>query len=89
VVETRERTGILLYVSLLEHRVEVLADRGIHERVEPGTWDGVVARVLDGIRTGRAEAGLVDAITHCGELLAQHFPVQPDDSDELPNRLRG
>ena len=89
VVETRERTGILIYVSLLEHRVEVLADRGIHARVQPGTWDGVVARILDGIRTRRAEAGLVDAIVYCGELLAQHFPPGPDDRDELSNRLRG
>jgi len=89
VLETRARTGILLYVSLLEHRVEVLADRGIHERVEAGTWDGVVARILDGIRTDRAESGLVSAIEHCGELLARHFPPDADDRNELPDRLRG
>jgi putative membrane protein len=87
-VETRERTGILIYISLLEHRVEVLADRGIHERVEAGTWDGVVRTVLSGIRTGRAEAGLVEAVRMCGDLLAAQFPPRDDDTDELSNELR-
>ena len=87
-VETRDRTGILLYVSLLEHRVEVLADRGINERVEPGTWDGVVRSVLQGIRERRAEEGIVDAIRLCGDILAPEFPPRPDDTDELSNRLR-
>jgi putative membrane protein len=89
VLETRDRTGILIYVSLLEHRVQVLADRGIHARVEAGTWDGVVERILAGVRAERAEAGLVEAIACCGELLAQHFPPRPDDKDELANRMRG
>ncbi len=87
--ETRDRTGILIYVSLLEHRVEVLADRGINSVVEPGTWDGVVDTVLAGIRERRAEEGLADAIAQCGELLAQRFPPRADDTDELANRLRG
>lgn len=87
--ETRDRTGILIYVSLLEHRVEVLADRGINALVEPGTWDGVVDTVLAGIRERRAEEGLAEAITQCGDLLAQGFPRRDDDSDELPNQLRG
>ncbi|HKC52472.1 MAG TPA: hypothetical protein VKF60_16915, partial [Myxococcota bacterium] len=49
-VETRDRTGILIFVSLLERRVQVLADHGIHLRVPDGTWDGVVERVVAGIR---------------------------------------
>lgn len=88
-VETRERTGILIYVSLLERRVTVLADRGIDARVEPGTWDEVVARVVAGIAEGRAEAGLADGIARCGEILSQRFPVRADDLDELPNAPRG
>ena len=87
-VETRDRTGILIYVSLLEHRVEVLADRGIDRAVEPGTWNGVVDTILSGIAQRRAEEGLVDAIRRCGDLLAADFPPRPDDTDELDNRLR-
>jgi putative membrane protein len=88
VVETRDRTGVLLYISLLEHRVEIVADRGIDERVQEGTWEGVVRLILDGIRRRRAEEGLVDAIRLCGEILAVQFPPRPDDTDELANRLR-
>lgn len=88
-IETRDRTGILIYVSLLEHRVEVLADRGIDREVEDGSWDGVVATILAGIRERRAEQGLIDAIGQCGDLLASNFPPRPDDTDELANRVRG
>ncbi len=87
-VETRERTGILIHVSLLEHRVSVLADRGIHARVEAGTWDAVVERVVAGLAAQRAEAGLADGIRLCGEILSRHFPRRPDDLNELPNTPR-
>jgi len=88
-VETRDRTGILIYVSLLEHRVVVLADRGIHARVEPGIWNNVVTRVIDGIKAKRAEEGLTDGIRICGEILAGRFPPRPDDTNELPDTPRG
>lgn len=86
--ETRDRTGVLIYLSLLERRVVVLADRGIDPLVEPGTWDHVVDLVLGGIREGNAEQGLVAAIEACGELLSARFPRREDDRDELPNRPR-
>lgn len=87
-VETRERTGILIYVSLLEQRVVVLADRGIHSRVEAGTWDGVVERVVAGIGENRAEAGIEAAIRLCGEILAERFPTRSGDVNELPDAPR-
>ena len=88
-VETRERTGILIYVSLLERRVQVVADRGIHQRVDEGAWDEVVLRVVAGVRAGRADDGLVDGIRLCGEILARHFQPRADDANELPDRPRG
>jgi putative membrane protein len=84
---TAGRTGILVLVSLLEHRVQVLADSGINARVKPGTWDQVVEIVLAGIRQGDLCQGLCDAVDRCGEILAQEFPIQPDDVNELPDRL--
>ncbi len=84
---TAERTGILILVSLLEHRVQVLADSGINARVKSGTWDEVVEIVLAGIKGGDLCQGLCDAIERCGEILAHDFPVQPDDVNELPDRL--
>lgn len=84
---TREHTGILILVSLLEHRVEVLADRGINEKVAPETWQEIVLILIDGLKSRRAGDAFCRAIARCGEILAAHFPPRPDDQDELPNRL--
>jgi putative membrane protein len=84
---TRDHTGILILASLLEHRVEVLADRGINEKVQPGTWNEIVGIVTAGLKSGRASDGFCKAVERCGEILAAHFPRQSDDRDELSNRL--
>ena len=84
---TRDHTGILILVSLLEHRVEVLADRGINAKVEIGTWQEVVNVLTEGLKSGQACDAFCKAITRCGEILATHFPRQADDKDELSNRL--
>lgn len=84
---TKNHTGILLFVSLLEHRVEVLADRGINEKVDAGTWDEIVATLGAGLKSGTACDAFCQAIERCGAILAAHFPRQADDKDELSNRL--
>jgi putative membrane protein len=84
---TREHTGILILASLLEHRVEVLADKGINEKVPAGTWDEVVQILSNGLKSGYAFDAFCKAIERCGEILAQHFPRPPDDQDELANKL--
>ena len=84
---TRDRTGILIMVSLLERRVQVLCDKGINEKVAEGTWDQVVALVLKGIKQGSLIDGLCLAIERCGELLTTDFPIKSDDTDELDNEL--
>lgn len=89
IFSTRDRTGILLFVSLLERRIEVLVDAGIYSRVDGKVWQDVAARVRDGIESGQLAQGLIDAIHQCGRLLTQHgFGVRPDDRDELPSHLR-
>ena len=84
---TRAHTGILILISLLEHRVEVLADRGINEKVNHGTWDEIVHSISAGIKSGHACDAYCKAIERCGDILATHFPRQADDKDELSNRL--
>ncbi|HEU4345012.1 MAG TPA: TPM domain-containing protein [Candidatus Binatia bacterium] len=84
---TRAHTGILILISLLEHRVEVLADKGINEKVSAGTWDDIVHIITAGLKSGKACDAFCQAIEHCGEILAEHFPRSPDDQDELANRL--
>lgn len=84
-VNTRDRTGILILVALLERRVQVLADAGIHAKVPEGTWDEVVRLVLDGIKRGSLADGLTAAVERCGQILARDFPRKPDDTNELPD----
>lgn len=84
---TRDHTGILILVSLLEHRVEVLADRGINEKVAPHTWEEIVEMLIRGLKSDRACDAFCAAIDRCGAILATHFPRQSDDINELPNRL--
>jgi putative membrane protein len=84
---TRDHTGILILISLLEHRVQVLADRGINQKVAPGTWNEIVGMITAGIKSSQACDAFCKAIERCGEILAAHFPRQTDDRDELPNRL--
>ena len=84
---TRDHTGILILISLLEHRVEVLADRGIDQKVSAGTWDEIVHMITAGIKSGQACNAFCQAIERCGDILATHFPRQADDKDELSNRL--
>jgi putative membrane protein len=84
---TRDETGILILISLFEHRVYVLADRGINAVVPLHTWDEIVQTVTTGIHEGRTCDALCTAIGRCGELLAGHFPAKHDDTDELPNLI--
>jgi putative membrane protein len=85
---TKDRTGILILISLLERRVHVLADKGINDRVPPGTWENLVSGILEGIRAGNATDAICDAITKCGALLSTVSPAgSGDNPDELPDSL--
>ena len=84
---TRDNTGILILICLFEHRVEVLADRGINTLVPKETWQEIVAVVTDGLRQGKACDALCQAIERCGEILAKQFPVREDDTNELSNLI--
>ena len=84
---TKAHTGILIFASLFEHRVEVLADRGINEKVQPGTWDEVVRILTAGLKSGNGGEAFYKAIERCGDILATHFPRAADDKDELANKL--
>lgn len=86
---TRDLTGILIYVSVFERQVQVLADKGINDKVDPKVWDEVVAMVTAGIRAGKPGEALCRGVTRCGELVAEKFPIKADDTDELPNLIIG
>ena len=85
--KTKHNTGVLFFISLLERKVWVLADKGIHDKIKQGTLNKFAWHVAQGIREGRACNALIEAIKEAGGLLAQHYPVQPGDVNELPNEI--
>ena len=84
---TKGHTGILILASLFERRVVVLADQGINEKVQPGTWEEIVQILTSGLKSKDGCAAFCAAIKRCGDILATHFPRQPDDRDELADKL--
>lgn len=89
VFDTRERTGILVMVSLYEHRALVLADAGINAKVAQEEWQAIVDRLVAGIRDGRPAEAMAGAISDCGELLASRkVERRDDDENELSDELR-
>ena len=82
--KTRKNTGVLFLLSLLERKVWVLADKGIHEKIGQESLNQVATVVSQGIREGRPCEALCGAIQEIGESLSRHFPVTPGDTNELP-----
>ncbi|MBO9559465.1 MAG: TPM domain-containing protein [Caulobacter sp.] len=84
---TRDRTGVLIFAALAEHRVEVIADEGIHAAAPAAVWDEVVADLVEGLKRGAIADGFVAAVARAGAVLAAHVPPRPDDVNELPDGL--
>lgn len=88
VAQTRERTGVLIMVSLLEHQIYVLADQPLFQRVPVERWSSVVGAAVGRLRSGDIVGGLCQSIQACGALLAEVCPGHPDDNpNELSNEL--
>lgn len=84
---TRGQTGVLIYLSLDEHRAEIVADAAINEKVTPEVWGDAMATLIDAVRDGRAAEGMAGAVRQVGLVLAGHFPRLDSNPNELPDRL--
>ncbi|KRE88522.1 hypothetical protein ASG87_08000 [Frateuria sp. Soil773] len=85
--DTEHNTGVLFYVLMAEHRIEIVADRGIARRVAQAEWDTVCARVRDHFAAGHWREGALAGIASAHALLREHFPSDGQDNpDERPNR---
>lgn len=80
-------TGVLLYLSLAEHRAELIAEAAIHDRVAPEMWGDMLADLLVALRADRPADGIVAAVAAIGDVLADHFPRGVVPVNELPDRL--
>ena len=84
---TAGRTGVLVFVSLAEHYVEILVDEGIAARIDDAEWATTVSGFVEHVRRGEVAKGFEHAIERCRELLWEHFPDEGGKPDELPNHL--
>jgi len=84
---TKNRTGILIFISLLERRVYLIADKGINDRIPKDNWDEIVKDLTLGIRNGDFTNSLIKAIESCSLILKREFPETEAGENELPNGL--
>jgi uncharacterized membrane protein len=85
--DTEHNNGVLVYLLLAEHAIEIVADRGLSNRVPPEEWRAIVGRLGAALRDGRFEDGLTQALEEVSALLVQHFPAGAEDANanELPD----
>lgn len=84
---THGRTGVMIYLSMREHRAEIVADEAIAAKVAPEVWGDAMSALLAELKQGRIADGMVAAVAQVGQVLAEHFPRAEDDTNELPDRL--
>lgn len=84
---TRDRNGVLIYLSVADRKMAVIGDAGINARVPENFWNDVIALLKLHLAAGRFADGLVEAVQTVGEKLRAHFPLKTDDRDELTNEI--
>ncbi|MEY2944143.1 MAG: hypothetical protein RLY97_2157 [Pseudomonadota bacterium] len=84
---TTGSTGVLIYLSRAERRAEIVTESSISAKISPEVWGAAMAALLSHIKQGHVADGMIDAIAQVGVVLAEHFPRDADDVNELPDRL--
>jgi len=84
---TEARTGVMIFAALDDHQVEVIADKGIHEKVDAAVWAQAAAALVREMRDRRPAAGFQQAVALCGDVLAEHFPPRPGNPNEVADRM--
>lgn len=84
--DTEHNNGVLIYLLLADRDVEIVADRGIHARVGPATWETICRDMEAAFRQGRFEAGVINGIHAVGDHLQRHFPGKSGSLNELPDQ---
>ena len=84
---TKNANGLLIYVSLYEHMVHVVGDDSINAKLSQDDWNELCNIIIKGFKDSKPEEGMCNGIFQCGELLSEHFPINPDDENELFDQL--
>lgn len=87
IARTKQRTGILIFVSVAERYARIVADEGIASRVPKSQWQSAIDTLVGHMRDGNVADGFIAAIGICGGVLATHFPAAGNERSELPDRV--
>ncbi|MDA3861206.1 MAG: TPM domain-containing protein [Melioribacteraceae bacterium] len=85
--DTRDKTGILIYVLLSKRKFYILADSGINEKVDQSTWDNIRSEMEADFKIGKYLDGIISTIEKVGNILGEYFPIKDDDTNELSNKV--
>lgn len=85
--KTELSNGVLIYVSIDDHQLVILGDKGINDVVEKGFWESTRDEIISQFKSGKYKQGLINGILEAGKQLKQHFPYQSDDTNELDNTI--
>lgn len=84
---TRDKTGILIYILLSKRKFHILADSGINEKVDQSTWDNISNEMASEFKNGNYLNGVLLTIDKVGSILSKFFPIKEDDTNELSNKV--
>lgn len=84
---TRDKTGVLIFVLFKEKKFEIVADKGINEKISEDTWSKISSELSSAFSNGQYKTGLISCITKIGNVLVKEFPVKEDDINELPDEI--
>ncbi|WP_305822517.1 TPM domain-containing protein [Massilia brevitalea] len=84
--DTEDNCGVLIYVNLADHKVDIVADRGIDRKIDSSTWQTVCRTMTDGFRRGEFHQAALAAVEQVNSLLREHFPANGERPNELPDR---
>ncbi len=85
---TKDKTGILIFILLEGRKFYILADSGINDKVDEGTWEEVKNEMQSMFSRGEFNKGILHGVDRVGKILSLHFPIKPGDTNELSNRVR-
>ncbi|MBZ9785868.1 TPM domain-containing protein [Psychroflexus sp. CAK57W] len=85
--KTELSNGVLIYVSIDDHQLVILGDKGIYDVVEKGFWESTRDEIISQFKAHNYKQGLINGILEAGKQLKQHFPYQSDDTNELDNEI--
>lgn len=87
VYETKDHSGILIFVSYMERQVRIIADTGISSKISQDLWNLIADELAEGLKKKDSKDAFINAISKCGQLLKENFPPEAENPNELPDGL--